>query len=172
MWCLRVLRTWLILSSGGVGDSKRARVLHAVWSFNIQASGFRSASKKMFPPSFLEPFRLLLLATLFSSLVGASPTRRLKPEAYPSDGVEAKRDLFPRTVTILSNADISSYSPFTQFARAAYCGPERVKTWTCGGKSSAAGNSVPTIYLASRRCFRRLQCKSWFPADVNWRQRG
>lgn len=37
------------------------------------------------------------------------------------------------TVTALSTTQISDLAPFTQFARAAYCPPDEVLNWTCGG---------------------------------------
>lgn len=90
----------------------------------------------MFSPSFSKASKTLLLATLLSSSVWASPIS--EPEAAPSKNVEVERDLVSRGVTALSSVDISSYTPFTQFARAAYCDPAKVKTWTCGGGSSVA----------------------------------
>lgn len=92
----------------------------------------------MFSPSFSKASKTLLLATLLSSSVWASPIPEPEPEAAPSKNVEVERDLVSRAVTALSSADISSYTPFTQFARAAYCDPAKVKTWTCGGGSSVA----------------------------------
>jgi hypothetical protein len=72
--------------------------------------------------------RSFLLGTLVSSPVWAFPVP--EPEAAPSENIE--RDLVTREVTPLSAEDISSYTPFTQFARAAYCGP--TVPWTCGGE--------------------------------------
>jgi len=84
----------------------------------------------MFPLSFPKASKFLLLASLVSLSVWASPV----PEPGPSGDVEVERDLVPRAVTALSSADISSFTPFTQFARAAYCDPAKVRTWTCGGE--------------------------------------
>jgi len=84
----------------------------------------------MFPLSFSKASKFLLLATLVSPLVWASPV----PEPTPSENVEVERDLVPRAVTALSSADISSYIPFAQFASAAYCEPAKVKAWNCGGE--------------------------------------
>ncbi|KAF8831785.1 hypothetical protein HHX47_DHR1001030 [Lentinula edodes] len=41
-------------------------------------------------------------------------------------------DLERRTVTTLSATELSSFAPFTQFARAAYCGTDILQDWTCG----------------------------------------
>jgi hypothetical protein len=35
-------------------------------------------------------------------------------------------------VTTLSSAQLSSFAPYTQLARAAYCAPARIKAWSCG----------------------------------------
>ncbi|KAJ3988503.1 Alpha/Beta hydrolase protein [Lentinula detonsa] len=43
-----------------------------------------------------------------------------------------------RTVTTLSAAQISSFAPFTQFARAAYC--DGFQDWTCGAACDANGD--------------------------------
>lgn len=38
-----------------------------------------------------------------------------------------------RAVTPLSASELSSFAPFTQFARAAYCPTSRLVGWNCGG---------------------------------------
>jgi hypothetical protein len=38
-----------------------------------------------------------------------------------------------RAVTPLSASQLSSFAPFTQFARAAYCATSGLQTWSCGG---------------------------------------
>lgn len=86
----------------------------------------------MFSLLFSKASKLFLLATFVSISVWAFPTPGPQREVIPNVG--AKRDLVARTVTTLSGADISSYTPFTQFARAAYCDPTKIKTWTCGGE--------------------------------------
>lgn len=69
--------------------------------------------------------------TLASSLVWVSvPVPKNNPKAAPSENVE--RDLVTGPVTALSIEAISTYTPFTQFARAAYCNPKEIRTWTCG----------------------------------------
>jgi hypothetical protein len=35
-------------------------------------------------------------------------------------------------VATLSSAQLSSFAPYTQLARAAYCAPARIKAWSCG----------------------------------------
>lgn len=42
--------------------------------------------------------------------------------------------LYQRTATLVPASHITALSPYTQFARAAYCNPSVIKTWTCGGK--------------------------------------
>jgi len=36
-------------------------------------------------------------------------------------------------VTALSSAELASYTPYTQFARAAYCPTSVLNGWKCGG---------------------------------------
>ncbi|KAJ3844688.1 Alpha/Beta hydrolase protein [Lentinula raphanica] len=48
-----------------------------------------------------------------------------------------------RTVTTLSTAQISSFAPFTQFARAAYC--DGFKDWTCGAACDANADFELTL---------------------------
>jgi len=84
----------------------------------------------MFPLSFSKASEFLLLASVVSLSVWAYPV----PEPGTSENVGVEGDLVPSVVTALSSAEISSYTPFTQFARAAYCNPAKVRTWTCGGE--------------------------------------
>jgi len=70
----------------------------------------------------------LLAATLLFTSVGAIP--------LPGTSEVAERDLEARAVSLFSTADISSFTSFTQFARAAYCQQSKVKNWSCGRKFS------------------------------------
>lgn len=45
-----------------------------------------------------------------------------------------------RAVTALSVSELNSYSPYTQFARAAYC--EVTTAWNCGGAFLDAHNGT------------------------------
>ncbi|KAF9644679.1 alpha/beta-hydrolase [Thelephora ganbajun] len=99
----------------------------------------------MFSLPFAQASKFLLLVALVSSLVWASPISVPEPEVPPSENVEVERGLVPRAVVALSSAEISSYTPFTQFARAAYCDPTKVRTWTCGGACSANSGFQPTL---------------------------
>lgn len=38
-----------------------------------------------------------------------------------------------RAATQLSSTQLSSYAPFTQLARAAYCASSKLTNWNCGG---------------------------------------
>jgi hypothetical protein len=38
-----------------------------------------------------------------------------------------------RTTTALSSQDFDAFTPFTQFARAAYCPTAKIMNWSCGG---------------------------------------
>ncbi|KAF9785804.1 alpha/beta-hydrolase [Thelephora terrestris] len=87
-------------------------------------------------PYFKAP-KPFLLAILVSTPVWTSPTPGPGRTATLSRSGGVKWDLVPRTVTTLSSEDISSYTPFTQFARAAYCDPAIIENWTCGGACDA-----------------------------------
>lgn len=41
-------------------------------------------------------------------------------------------DLQERSVTPLSASELTSFAPFTQFARAAYCPTNVLQSWSCG----------------------------------------
>lgn len=41
--------------------------------------------------------------------------------------------LVARSVTALSAAQISEYTPYTHYASTAFCNPSTTLTWTCGG---------------------------------------
>lgn len=71
------------------------------------------------------PIFFLAVALLLAS-AGAIP--------IPETPEVAERDLETRAVNVLSTADISSFTTFTQFARAAYCQPSKIKNWSCGRK--------------------------------------
>ena len=88
---------------------------------------FRFPSR-MLSSFFSTPSNLLLAVPLLFASVGAVP--------LPGNSEVAERDLEPRTVNILAASDISSFTPFTQFARAAYCQPSKIKNWNCGRESS------------------------------------
>ena len=69
-----------------------------------------------------------LAVTLLFTSVEASP--------LPGTPEVGERDIEARGVSLLSTTDISSFTSFTQFARAAYCQQSKVKTWSCGRKFS------------------------------------
>ena len=68
-----------------------------------------------------------LASAFIASLTGvlAAPVTPVAPEA---DVIAA------RALTTLSATQISSYTPYTQLARAAYCEPTKITGWNCGGK--------------------------------------
>lgn len=70
----------------------------------------------------------LLAATLLFTAVGAMP--------LPGVLEVAERDVEASPVSLLSPTDISGFTSFTQFARAAYCPQSKIKNWSCGGKLS------------------------------------
>ncbi|KAN0112535.1 alpha/beta-hydrolase [Hyaloscypha variabilis] len=53
-------------------------------------------------------------------------------------GVIAAPVVLPRqSITVLSTAQISTYTPYTYFASAGYCNPTVTQTWTCGANCNA-----------------------------------
>jgi len=88
----------------------------------------------MFLPSFSTTF---LATVLLFTFVGAMP--------FPEIPEVAERDLETRAATLMSAASISNFTPFTQFARAAYCQQSQVKTWSCGGPCNAIPGFQPTL---------------------------
>ncbi|KAI9058382.1 alpha/beta-hydrolase [Trametes sanguinea] len=50
-----------------------------------------------------------------------------------------------RSVTALSATQLSSFAPFTQFARAAYCPTSKVQNWQCGQACDALPGFQPTL---------------------------
>ncbi|ETW81949.1 Lipase, class 3 [Heterobasidion irregulare TC 32-1] len=47
--------------------------------------------------------------------------------------------------TALSPTQLSSFAPFTQFARAAYCDPSKIEGWQCGEACDALPGFEPTL---------------------------
>jgi len=54
-------------------------------------------------------------------------------------------ELNKRSVTPLSTSQLSSFAPFTQFARAAYCSTSSLKNWSCGEACNALPGFQPTL---------------------------
>ncbi|EJD47767.1 alpha/beta-hydrolase [Auricularia subglabra TFB-10046 SS5] len=53
--------------------------------------------------------------------------------------------VLPRvTPTVLSAADVSTFTPFAFFASAAYCNPATTQNWTCGPSCDALAGFIPT----------------------------
>ncbi|KAG7441490.1 alpha/beta-hydrolase [Guyanagaster necrorhizus] len=51
----------------------------------------------------------------------------------------------PPGVTPLSVVELASFAPYTQFARAAYCGSDALKNWSCGEACDAVSDFEPTL---------------------------
>ncbi|KAI0311771.1 alpha/beta-hydrolase [Amylostereum chailletii] len=77
-----------------------------------------------FPPA-------LIASALFAAAL-AAPARNI---------VLKKRD----SVTAVSASMLSSFAPFTQFARAAYCASSKVQNWQCGEACDALPGFQPTL---------------------------
>ncbi|KAI0032567.1 alpha/beta-hydrolase [Vararia minispora EC-137] len=52
--------------------------------------------------------------------------------ALPHPDANATRALVPRAVATMSAPQLNAYTPYTQFARAAYCDSSTLKDWSCG----------------------------------------
>ncbi|GLB37516.1 putative lipase (class 3) [Lyophyllum shimeji] len=50
-----------------------------------------------------------------------------------------------RSVSPLSAADLATFAPYTQFARAAYCDTSKLTGWTCGEACNALPGFQPTL---------------------------
>ncbi|KAF8637954.1 hypothetical protein AX16_010587 [Volvariella volvacea WC 439] len=50
-----------------------------------------------------------------------------------------------RAVSPLSTAELASFAPFTQFARAAYCPTSKLQGWRCGEACQANADFQPTL---------------------------
>jgi len=70
---------------------------------------------------------LLILALGFISVGLASPAHRN----------------VRRAATALSVNQVNAFTPYTQFARAAYCDPSATSNWSCGEACQANGGFVP-----------------------------
>ncbi|KAF8161184.1 alpha/beta-hydrolase [Crassisporium funariophilum] len=62
-----------------------------------------------------------------------------------ADVVHAAPTVVQRSITALSSTDLSSFAPFTQFARAAYCPTAVLKGWNCGEACDALPGFQPTV---------------------------
>ncbi|KDR85996.1 hypothetical protein GALMADRAFT_85203 [Galerina marginata CBS 339.88] len=54
-------------------------------------------------------------------------------------------DLHKRSVRAVSSADLAGLTPFTQFARAAYCPTNALRNWSCGDACKANSDFQPTL---------------------------
>ncbi|EJF63436.1 alpha/beta-hydrolase [Dichomitus squalens] len=50
-----------------------------------------------------------------------------------------------RAVHAVSASDLAGFAPFTQFARATYCGADKLQNWTCGEACDANPTFQPTL---------------------------
>ena len=64
-----------------------------------------------------------IFATLFASIVNGLVN--ILPSKRESSGI-----------TTLSSTEISYFKPFALFASVAYCKPETISDWSCGGMSA------------------------------------
>jgi len=71
----------------------------------------------------LKPARTLLFALVLVGTVTALPSAVIPPF----------RDRDVATLTVMPAAQLAALAPYTQFARAAYCSPNIVQGWKCGG---------------------------------------
>jgi len=67
---------------------------------------------------------LAIYAIIITTVLTVGRRRSAAPEALVDDS----------PFSVLSSAEISRYRPFTRYAGAAYCRPEEVLAWSCGGR--------------------------------------
>jgi hypothetical protein len=48
-------------------------------------------------------------------------------------------------ISVLSADQVNAFTPYTQFARAAYCNPSKTANWNCGEACQAIGAFVPYV---------------------------
>jgi len=96
------------------------------------------ATLRLFP-LFLHSIRMLssflftVIYFLTTALIFESGRCGFRSPAIPE---VVERVLESRAVSLMSATDISSFTPYTQFARAAYCQQSQGKNWSCGGELS------------------------------------
>ena len=82
----------------------------------------------------------------------------------PIHGRDEASFLDPSAVTTLSSSDLSSFLPYEQFARAAYCSLDAITQWTCGGRfnlhtfvsllTDTLGQRLAPLYRISNQVLR------------------
>jgi hypothetical protein len=77
------------------------------------------------------PF-FLFYAVVLASVIGT--LRPAVPQTRQADNTQ---------FVVLSSAEISLYRPYTHYAGAAYCPPEQILTWNCGGELFGSFVEVP-----------------------------
>ena len=65
-----------------------------------------------------------------------------------------------RSISALSASSLSGFAPFTQFARATYCGADKLKNWSCGEACKANPTFQPTLVGGDGNAVQT--CKAWF----------
>ena len=68
-------------------------------------------------------------------------------------------------VTQLSSNQFSDFIPYIEFARAAYCTPNKIVGWQCGGWFFFLNTLYCRILIGTTK--RRLQCPPWLCANVD-----
>lgn len=95
----------------------------------MESSGFCGLSPPApspAPPERIETMMLPIFFLGFSSFALAKPTPHSR-----------------RSVTALSTDEVNGFTPYTQFARAAYCNPSATVNWSCGEACQANSDFVP-----------------------------
>ncbi|EIM81619.1 alpha/beta-hydrolase [Stereum hirsutum FP-91666 SS1] len=84
-------------------------------------------------------------SSLVALLITAVSTAALPPRTRNGATDIARVDISSRSVTTLTSSQLSAFTPFTQFARAAYCDPSVITGWTCGEACTALPGFEPTL---------------------------
>lgn len=79
-------------------------------------------------PSYIARSCISLLTNFMASILVATLLGIAAVQASPTL-------VSSQTITALATSQIDAFSPYTYFAKAAYCTPSTTISWSCGGKS-------------------------------------
>ena len=63
-----------------------------------------------------------------------------------------------RSVSALSSSSLQGFAPFTQFARATYCGADKLKDWNCGEACKANPTFEPSLVGGDGNAIQTCEC--------------
>ncbi|KAH8082433.1 alpha/beta-hydrolase [Cristinia sonorae] len=107
-----------------------------------------------------------LLLFAFTALVRGAVVPVSVPSTEPQvDAVDIEvsrvKAVAASVVTVVSAGQLASFSPYTQFARAAYCPSEKLTNWNCGDACAATSGFVPTLTGGDGNGVQRFYVGYW-----------